>query len=43
MQTRINGINLAFNDHGTDAPLWHYTLDQAADDVRALLDHLSIQ
>ena len=30
MQTRINGINLAFNDHGTDAPLWHYTLDQAA-------------
>lgn len=29
--------------HGeSDAPLWHYSLDQAADDVRALLDHLSI-
>ncbi|MEK7305419.1 MAG: alpha/beta fold hydrolase, partial [Nitrospirota bacterium] len=30
--------------HGeSDAPLWHYSLDQAADDVRALLDHLSIR
>jgi len=26
----------------SDAPLWHYTLDQFADDVAGLLDHLSI-
>jgi pimeloyl-ACP methyl ester carboxylesterase len=30
--------------HGeSDAPLWHYSLDQAADDVRGLLDHLAIR
>ncbi|MGQ0811221.1 MAG: alpha/beta fold hydrolase [Nitrospiraceae bacterium] len=29
--------------HGeSEAPLWHYTLDQFADDVAALLDHLRI-
>ncbi len=29
--------------HGdSDAPLWHYSLEQAADDVRGLLDHLAI-
>jgi pimeloyl-ACP methyl ester carboxylesterase len=27
----------------SDAPLWHYTLEQYADDVKGLLDHLSIQ
>ncbi len=27
----------------SDAPLWHYTLDQFADDVAGLLDHLSVQ
>ncbi len=84
MQTRINGVMLAYSDKGTgiplvflhafplnrtmwtaqeeafsprfrvitidlrghgesEAPLWHYTLEQAADDVRALLDHLSIR
>lgn len=84
MKIPINGITLAYDDHGTgiplvclhafplnrsmwqpqreglsqhcrvitvdlrghgesDAPLWHYTLDQAAEDVRSLLDHLSIE
>jgi pimeloyl-ACP methyl ester carboxylesterase len=84
VRTHVNGITLAYSDHGTglpivflhafplnrtmwatqeealssqfriitidlrghgesDAPLWHYTLDQSADDVRALLDHLAIQ
>lgn len=37
-------ITVDLRGHGeSDAPLWHYTLDQAADDVRALLDHLSIR
>lgn len=40
-QFRVVTIDL--RGHGeSDAPLWHYSLDQAADDVRALLDHLSI-
>ncbi len=84
VQTRVNGITLAYNDQGSglpiiflhafplnrtmwaeqekalssqfrvvtidlrghgesDAPLWRYTLDQAADDVIGLLDHLSIR
>ncbi|ULA64500.1 MAG: Putative 3-oxoadipate enol-lactonase [Nitrospira sp.] len=41
-QFRVIAIDL--RGHGeSDAPLWHYSLDQSADDVRALLDHLSIQ
>lgn len=41
-QFRIIAIDL--RGHGeSDAPLWRYTLDQAAEDVRALLDHLAIQ
>lgn len=41
-QFRIITIDL--RGHGeSDAPLWHYSLDQAADDVRGLLDYLSIQ
>ena len=37
-------ITVDLRGHGeSDAPLWHYTLDQAADDVCGLLDHLSIQ
>lgn len=37
-------ITVDLRGHGeSDAPLWHYHLDQAADDVRALLDHLSVQ
>jgi pimeloyl-ACP methyl ester carboxylesterase len=40
-QFRIITVDL--RGHGdSDAPLWHYTLDQAAEDVRALMDHLSI-
>lgn len=41
LQFRVITIDL--RGHGeSDAPLWHYSLDQTADDVRALLDHLSI-
>jgi 3-oxoadipate enol-lactonase len=41
-QFRIITIDL--RGHGeSDAPLWHYSLDQAADDVRGLLDDLSIR
>lgn len=41
-QHRVVTIDL--RGHGeSDAPLWHYSLDQAADDVRSLLDYLSIQ
>ncbi len=37
-------ITVDLRGHGeSEAPLWHYTLDQAADDVRALLDHLSVE
>jgi 3-oxoadipate enol-lactonase len=40
-QFRIITVDL--RGHGeSDAPLWHYRLDQAADDVRSLLDHLAI-
>jgi len=36
-------VTLDLRGHGeSDAPLWHYTLEQAADDVRGLLDHLAI-
>jgi pimeloyl-ACP methyl ester carboxylesterase len=36
-------VTIDLRGHGeSDAPLWHYTLDQAADDVRGLLDHLTI-
>lgn len=37
-------ITIDLRGHGeSDAPLWRYTLEQSADDVRALLDHLEIQ
>jgi pimeloyl-ACP methyl ester carboxylesterase len=37
-------VTIDLRGHGeSDAPLWHYSLDQAAEDVRALLDHMSIQ
>ena len=37
-------ITVDLRGHGeSDAPLWHYSLDQAADDVHSLLDHLSIR
>ncbi|HEY7532168.1 MAG TPA: alpha/beta fold hydrolase, partial [Nitrospiraceae bacterium] len=36
-------ITIDLRGHGeSDAPLWHYSLDQSADDLRALLDQLSI-
>lgn len=41
-QFRVLTVDL--RGHGeSDAPLWRYTLDQAADDVIGLLDHLSIR
>jgi 3-oxoadipate enol-lactonase len=37
-------ITVDLRGHGeSDAPLWRYTLDQSADDVHALLNHLAIQ
>lgn len=37
-------ITVDLRGHGeSDAPLWRYSLDQAAEDVRALLDHLAIR
>lgn len=43
LSSQFRVITIDLRGHGeSDAPLWHYTLDQAADDVRALLDHLSV-
>ncbi len=43
LSSQFRVITIDLRGHGeSDAPLWHYNLDQAADDVRALLDHLSI-
>ena len=44
LSSQFRVITIDLRGHGeSDAPLWHYTLDQAADDVRSLLDHLSIR
>ncbi len=44
LSSQFRVITIDLRGHGeSDAPLWHYSLDQAADDVRALLDHLSIR
>ena len=44
LSSQFRIITLDLRGHGeSDAPLWRYTLDQAADDVCALLDHLAIQ
>ncbi|MBI3356694.1 MAG: alpha/beta fold hydrolase [Nitrospirae bacterium] len=44
LSSQFRVITVDLRGHGeSDAPLWRYTLDQSADDVRALLDHLSIQ
>ncbi|MDH4098590.1 MAG: alpha/beta fold hydrolase, partial [Nitrospira sp.] len=41
-QFRVIAVDL--RGHGeSDAPLWSYSLDQAADDVCGLLDHLAIR
>ncbi|MCP9455467.1 MAG: alpha/beta hydrolase [Nitrospira sp.] len=43
LSTEFRTITVDLRGHGeSDAPLWRYTLDQAADDVAALMDHLSI-
>ena len=43
LTSRFRVITIDLRGHGeSDAPLWHYSLDQAADDVHALLDHLSV-
>ncbi len=43
LSVKFRVITVDLRGHGeSDAPLWRYTLDQAADDVRGLLDHLSI-
>lgn len=44
LSSQFRVITIDLRGHGeSDAPLWHYTLDQSADDVRALLDQLAIQ
>lgn len=36
-------VTVDLRGHGeSDAPIWHYTLEQFADDIKALLDHLSL-
>ena len=42
--SRFRIITIDLRGHGeSDAPLWRYTLEQSADDVRALLDYLAIR
>lgn len=44
LSSRFRVVTVDLRGHGeSDAPLWRYTLDQSADDVRALLDHLSVR
>lgn len=44
LSVRFRVITIDLRGHGeSDAPLWHYSLNQAADDVRGLLDYLSIR
>jgi pimeloyl-ACP methyl ester carboxylesterase len=44
LSSRFRVVTIDLRGHGeSDAPLWHHTLNQAAEDVRALLDQLSIQ
>lgn len=44
LDSQFRVITIDLRGHGgSDAPLWHYSLDQAADDVRGLLDYLSIR
>jgi 3-oxoadipate enol-lactonase len=40
---RYRVITMDLRGHGdTDAPLWRYTMEQFADDVKGLLDHLKL-
>ena len=44
LSSQFRIITIDLRGHGeSDAPLWRYTLEQSADDVSALLDHLAIQ
>lgn len=44
LSSQFRVVTIDLRGHGeSDAPLWHYTLDQAADDVIGLLDYLSIR
>ena len=44
LSSKFRIITIDLRGHGeSDAPPGHHTLDQAAEDVRALLDHLAIQ
>jgi len=43
LKSRYRVISIDLRGHGeSDAPMWRYTLEQFADDVIALLQHLSI-
>jgi 3-oxoadipate enol-lactonase len=44
LASRYRVIALDLRGHGeSDAPLWRYSLDLFAEDLRALLDHLAVQ
>ena len=44
LSNRFRVITVDLRGHGeSDAPIWRYTMDQFADDVKGLLDHLAIQ
>lgn len=44
LSSQFRIITIDLRGHGeSDAPLWRYTLEQSADDVRALLDYLAIR
>ena len=44
LSSQFRIITIDLRGHGeSDAPLWRYTLEQSADDVNAILDHLAIQ
>jgi 3-oxoadipate enol-lactonase len=43
LSDRYRVVTIDLRGHGeSDAPMWRYTLDQFADDVNGLLEHLSI-
>ena len=43
LRDRYRVITIDLRGHGeSDAPMWRYTLDQFAEDINGLLDHLGI-
>lgn len=43
LTTHCRVITLDLRGHGqSDAPLWHFTLEEYADDIKGLLDHLNL-